>query len=125
MPWPISWTGMPGVALCGYSTFQMMKANEAAYEEFFFFEKRGVEKISRDEFVRHADNMADRILAKCSLFRVITSNEHTRSFRDIGEMVNQMIDSSDSPEALQKMISEVSMFRTLFQLARQVEDRHL
>ena len=116
---------MPGVALCGYSTFQMMKANEAAYEEFFFFEKRGVEKISRDEFVRHADNMADRILAKCSLFRVITSNEHTRSFRDIGEMVNQMIDSSDSPEALQKMISGVSMFRTLFQLARQVEDRHL
>jgi hypothetical protein len=40
-------------------------------------------------------------------------------------MVNQMIESSDSPEALQKMISEVSMFRTLFQLARQVEDRHL
>ena len=56
---------------------------------------------------------------------MITSNEHTRTFRDIGEMVSQMIDSSDSPEALQKLISEVSFIRTLFQLARQVEHDHL
>ena len=125
MPWPISWIGTPGAAICAYSTFQIMKANEAAYEEFFFFEKRGVQKISKEEFIRHADNMADRILAKCSLFRVITSNEHTRTFRDIGEMVSQMIESSDSPEALQKLISEVSFIRTLFQLARQVEHDHL
>jgi hypothetical protein len=53
---------------------------------------------------------------------MVTSADQTRSFRDMGVIVNNMIESANSDEALQKLIGEVSFISTLFQLARQVQD---
>jgi hypothetical protein len=125
MPWPISWICKAAMVGSAYFTFQIWQAKDAILEEFFFFEKSGVREIGKNEFLTHADNVADRVLAKCTLFRLVTSTDQTRSFRDMGEIVNGMIENAKSDEALQKLIGEVSFIRTLFQLASQVEERRL
>jgi len=125
MPWPVSWICKAAMVGSAYFTFQVWQAKDAVLEEFFFFEKSGKRAISKEEFLTHADNVADRVLAKCTLFRLVTSADQTRSFRDMGTVVSQMIDSATSDEALQKLIAEVSFFSTLFQLARQVENERL
>lgn len=125
MPWPISWICTAAMVGSAYFTFQIWQAKDAILEEFFFFEKSGVREIDKDEFITHADNLADRVLAKCTLFRLVTSTDQTRSFRDMGDIVSSMIDSAKSEEALQKLISEVSFIGTLFQLARRVENERL
>jgi len=125
MPWPISWICKAAMVGSAYFTFQIWQAKDAILEEFFFFEKSGTREISKVEFLAHADNLADRVLAKCTLFRMVTSADQTRSFRDMGDIVNNMIESANSDEALQKLIGEVSFISTLFQLARQVEDHRL
>jgi len=121
MPWPVSWICQAAMLGSAYFTFQIWQAKDAILEEFFFFEKRGVDEITKDEFITHADNLADRVLAKCTLFRLVTSSDQTHIFRDMGDIVSNMIDSAKSDEALQKLISEVSFISTLFQLARRVE----
>lgn len=125
MPWPVSWICKAAMVGSAYFTFQIWQAKDAILEEFFFFEKSGVRQIDKDEFLTHADNLADRVLAKCTLFRLVTSADQTRSFRDMGEIVSQMINSAKNEEALQKLIAEVSFISTLFQLARQVEDQRV
>ncbi|QVL56198.1 MAG: hypothetical protein KFB95_03070 [Simkaniaceae bacterium] len=125
MPWPVDWICKAAMVGSAYFTFQIWQAKDAILEEFFFFEKKGVHEITKDEFITHADNLADRVLAKCTLFRLVTSADQTRSFRDMGKIVNNMIKNANSEETLQKLISEVSFIGTLFQLARRVENERL
>ncbi|WP_316359048.1 hypothetical protein [Candidatus Neptunichlamydia sp. REUL1] len=125
MPWPISWICNAAIVGSAYFTFQIWQAKDAILEEFFFFEKKGVHKIDKKEFLTHADNLADRVLAKCTLFRLVTSADQTRSFRDMGDIVRNMIDGAKNEQELQKLVSEVSFIGTLFQLVGQAEQERL
>ncbi|NRA90740.1 MAG: hypothetical protein HRU43_06405, partial [Simkaniaceae bacterium] len=65
--------------------------------------------------------MADRVLARSSLFRIITSSEKTKKFRDMKEIVSEMIENSKNDRALAAVVNKVSFISTLFQFANEVE----
>jgi len=121
VPWPLDWLTKAGTIASAYFTYQVWEAKSAILEEFFYFEKRGVEVIDQKEFLTHADNMADRVLARSSLFRLITSSEKTKTFRDIKEIVLEMIEQSNNDTALAAAVNKVSFISTLFQFANEVE----
>jgi len=123
VPWPLDWLTKAGTIASAYFTYQVWEAKSAILEEFFYFEKRGVEVIDQDKFLTHADNMADRVLARSSLFRLITSSEKTKTFRDIKEIVLEMIEQSNNDTALAAAVNKVSFISTLFQVAKGVEQR--
>ena len=121
VPWPLDWLTKAGTIASAYFTYQVWEAKSAILEEFFYFEKREVEVIDQDEFLTHADNMADRVLARSSLFRIITSSEKTKKFRDMKEIVREMIENSKDDRALATVVNKVSFISTLFQVANGVE----
>ncbi len=121
MPWPVSCMCKAAMVGSAYFTFQIWQAKDAILQEFFYFERRKENEINKKEFLEHADNLADRILANCTLFRRVTSADQTRSFRDMGKIVGDMIDRAENEAELNTLIRELSFIRTLFQLARRVE----
>jgi hypothetical protein len=121
VPWPLDWLTKAGTIASAYFTYQVWEAKSAILEEFFYFEKRGVEVIDQDKFLTHADNMADRVLARSSLFRIITSSEKTKKFRDMKEIVREMIEESNDDRGLAAVVNKVSFISTLFQFANEVE----
>ena len=121
VPWPLDWLTKAGTIASAYFTYQVWEAKSAILEEFFYIEKREVAVIDQDEFLTHADNMADRVLARSSLFRIITSSEKTKKFRDMKEIVSEMIENSKNDRALAAVVNKVSFISTLFQFANEVE----
>ena len=121
VPWPLDWLTKAGTVASAYFTYQVWEAKSAILEEFFYFEKREVEVIEKEKFLTHADNMADRVLARSSLFRIITSSEKTKKFRDMKEIVREMIEKSNDDRDLAAVVNKVSFISTLFQFANEVE----
>ncbi len=112
MPWPISWICKATMVGSAYFTFQMWQAKDAILEEFFFFEKSGEREIDKEMFIAHVGDLANRALAKCTLFRLVTSADQTQSFRDMGTIIGTIIDSSKDEKELQERIDN-GFFNTL------------
>ena len=116
-PWILSPISFVAMVASAYFTYEVNQVKTQLNLTMFYFERLGEEEVSKEKFIREADNLGDRILANSSLFRTLTSRPETKSFRNIGEAVENMIKSAENQEQLVKMIQNMPIIPSLFQLA--------